>query len=326
MPDIVVNKENYEIIDTLEYITLADSFVKNKIGSGHGEAKLYVGNESEKILEFFGNFAVDCFFCKTDFRKYLQEAESEFQMPQQEYVKKEQMLEIYDNLLFTVEQFDEEVLPFELYRVSVEPPRVYVNAQSVYYEYMRNLALPNISYLSILKLRNSSTGRIKYYFKMFVDFKSDLITYVMPKEEEQEKQIVENFNISKKAKDNLINSRIGQGEYRRKLLSECPVCPFTQVVDERLLVASHIKPWVLSDDKEKVDSKNGFIFTPTYERLFNRGFITFEDDKTLVVSPWVSPMNQNRLGIYTGKIISLLPIDDKRKKYLEFHRDYIFKY
>ena len=98
------------------------------------------------------------------------------------------------------------------------------------------------------------------------------------------------------------------------------------VSDERLLVASHIKPWYASDDKEKVDPKNGFLFTPTFDRLFDRGFITFEDDKTLVVSPWISPMNQKRLGIYTGKVIDALPLDEKRKEYLEFHREYIFKY
>ena len=64
-----IDGKNYEIIDTLEYITLADSFIKeNKIGTGHGEAKLYVGNESERIFEFFGDFKVNCFFCKKDFK------------------------------------------------------------------------------------------------------------------------------------------------------------------------------------------------------------------------------------------------------------------
>ena len=48
--------EKYEVVDTLEYITLADSFVKNKIGHGHGEAKLYVGNENERLLAFFEGF------------------------------------------------------------------------------------------------------------------------------------------------------------------------------------------------------------------------------------------------------------------------------
>lgn len=60
-----IDGKNYEIIDTLEYITLADSFIKeNKIGTGHGEAKLYVGNESERIFEFFGDFKVIAFFVR----------------------------------------------------------------------------------------------------------------------------------------------------------------------------------------------------------------------------------------------------------------------
>ena len=34
-----------------------------------------------------------------------------------------------------------------------------------------------------------------------------------------------------------------------------------------------------------IDPKNGFMFTPTYDKLFDKGFITFEKDKTLVVFP-----------------------------------------
>ena len=323
--DYVFNDEKYSVVDTLEYITLADSFVKNKIGSGHGEAKLYVGNESNRLLNFFEGFSNDCVFRKKDFEEFLKDAESEYKEPQQEYVKKAEMPEIYDNLSFMIEQFPDDVLPFSIYRVGVEPPRVYINSHSNYYDMMRTMGLPNISYLSVLKLKNQA-GRLLYYFKMFVDYKSDLITYVMRDEEQQEERICNDQKLSTKVKDSLIHARIGQGDYRRKLLGECPYCPFTMVSDERLLVASHIKPWVLSDDKEKVDPKNGFMLTPTYDRLFDRGFITFEDDKTLVVSPWISPMNQKRLGIYTGKLMDMLPMDEKRKKYLAFHREYIFKY
>lgn len=322
---ITIGNQDYEVIDTLEYVTLADSFVKNKIGTGHGEAKLYVGNESEQLNSFFEEYEANCFFRKSDFQTFLGDAKSEFMDPQQEYVKKTEMPKMYDQLCFTVDQFPNEVLPFEIYRVGVEPPRVYINSKSLYYDCMRNLGLPNISYLSVLKLRDQQK-RLMYYFKMFVDYKSDLVTYVMKDEEEQEKRIESDSSISTKTKNSLINSRIGQGDYRRKLLEECPFCPFTMVSDERLLVASHIKPWVLADDKEKVDPQNGFLFTPTFDRLFDRGFITFENDKTLVVSPWISPINQKRLGIYTGKIIEKLPLDEKRKKYLEFHREYIFKY
>ncbi len=105
----------------------------------------------------------------------------------------------------------------------------------------------------------------------------------------------------------------------------CPYCPFTQINDERLLIASHIKSWSKSNDKEKIDPKNGYMLTPTYDKLFDKGFITFCEDKSIVVSPWLSPMNQKRLNIYTGKIIDKLPMDEKRIKYLQYHREHIFK-
>ena len=103
------------------------------------------------------------------------------------------------------------------------------------------------------------------------------------------------------------------------------MCPFTMVNDERILIASHIKPWAKANDDEKVDPKNGYMLTPTFDRLFDRGFITFNEDKSMLVSPWLSPMNQKRLGIYTGKVITSLPIDEKRIIYLKYHRENIFK-
>ena len=323
---ITIDYKTFEVIDTLEYITLADSFVKNKIGTGHGEAKLYVGNENERLNEFWGAFNSKCFFLKSDFEEFLSDAKSEFDDPQQEYVKKADMQQIYDELKFAVEQLENEMLLFDIFRVAVQPPRVYINSKSIFYELMRNLGLPNISYLSVLKIKDIDDNQMYFYFKVFIDYKSDLVSYVLKDEQEQEERIENDTSISTKVKTVLINSRIGQGDYRKKLLEECPYCPFTMVSDERLLVASHIKPWALSDDKEKVDSKNGFLFTPTFDRLFDRGFISFEDDKSMLVSPWISPMNQKRLGIYTGKIIDKLPLDDKRKQYLKFHREYIFKY
>ena len=56
MAYLTIEKKHYNVENTLECVTLADSFVKNKIGKGHGEAKLYVGNENEELLDFFGDF------------------------------------------------------------------------------------------------------------------------------------------------------------------------------------------------------------------------------------------------------------------------------
>ena len=152
------NKE-FNVTDTLECVTLADSFVRNKIGTGHGEAKLYVGNESKELLEFFGDFNCKCFFRKEDFEEYLDDAKDEFMEPEQDYVKKDEMPSIYQSLRFVVDQINDDVLWFDMYRVPVEPPRVYINStKNIYYDLMRNLGLPNISYLSVLKLRCNETG------------------------------------------------------------------------------------------------------------------------------------------------------------------------
>lgn len=314
----------FEVIDALNNITLADSFVKNKLGGGHGEAKLYVGNENDRFKEFFDDLNRECFFVKADFDKYMLDAKAEFSNPQQEYVNKNMMGYIYQKLLDRLQAYNDGILKFDLERVNVKPPRVYVKSNSEYYDLMRSLGLPNISYISILKLK-SEKGNIYYYYRMFIDYKNDIIKYETPLIKEQESKINNNKKLSDNKKNNLIQARYGQGEYRKKLIEDCQYCPFTLVNDERLLIASHIKPWSVSNDKEKVDYKNGFALTPTYDKLFDGGYISFRDDRTVAVSPWISPMNQKRLNIYNDMKLPKLQLDKERCNYLEYHRNNIFK-
>ena len=120
-------------------------------------------------------------------------------------------------------------------------------------------------------------------------------------------------------------ARKGQSFFRDKLLDRFEKCLITGITEKRLLIASHIKPWVDSDDKEKVDPKNGFALCPNYDAMFDKGYMTFESDKSIVVSPWISPMNQKRLGIYTGMKVPKLPLDEEREKYLTYHRKKVYK-
>jgi len=53
------------------------------------------------------------------------------------------------------------------------------------------------------------------------------------------------------------------------------ICPFTKINDNRLLIASHIKPWAFSDNKERLDLKNVFVLSPLFDKLFDRGLISF---------------------------------------------------
>jgi len=96
------------------------------------------------------------------------------------------------------------------------------------------------------------------------------------------------------------------------------------VSDERILIASHIKPWAKSNDIEKIDPMNGFMFTPTFDYLFDRGFLTFSNDKRVKLSPFLTKMTYSKLGISDNKIFQQLPING-REKYLDYHRKEIFQ-
>ena len=54
--ELTILSEHFKVVDTKEKITIADSFVfpQNKIGSGNGEAKLYIGQDNKDTRELFG--------------------------------------------------------------------------------------------------------------------------------------------------------------------------------------------------------------------------------------------------------------------------------
>ena len=122
----------------------------------------------------------------------------------------------------------------------------------------------------------------------------------------------------------LIKARIGQGLFRNQLLAECPFCPITMVDYPRFLIASHIKPWRDSSNFERLDGKNGILFTPTFDKLFDAGYISFDNQKRLNISPWLSQLNRTRFNIQDGNVYPNFPITG-RESYLEYHRNVIFK-
>ncbi|WP_051263615.1 HNH endonuclease [Tenacibaculum ovolyticum] len=131
-------------------------------------------------------------------------------------------------------------------------------------------------------------------------------------------------NLSQTEKSQLVKSRIGQGVFRRNLISDCNFCPITGVNDSQFLIASHIKPWRNSNNNERLNKKNGLLLTPTYDKLFDKGYISFNENKNIIVSTKISQINCERLNIVDGLNIPLLPIDG-REIFLEYHRDIVLK-
>lgn len=124
-------------------------------------------------------------------------------------------------------------------------------------------------------------------------------------------------------KEIITKIRIGQAQFRKRLVVSLIKCPITKIDDPRILNASHIKPWVMSNNRERLDIKNGFLFSPTFDKLFDRGFITFSNDKEIIISATLTQKNIDRLYIYSGQRIEDLPIVG-REEYLEYHRNKIF--
>jgi hypothetical protein len=322
--EIKLNNQEYKVIDAKEKITIADSFVvrQNKIGGGNGEAKLYVGNDNAEVRGFFGNngFAIPCFLIKQDLLKYLDDTKAEYLKPEQPYINKDILPQLWNERKAKIDALPEKIEFEVVEQTQIAGPRVYVNSNDRAYKIIRELSLPNITYISVVKLLDEH-GKLNYYFRLFADyFGEEEHPYIVEKEEEQ----IEETIIDKAEKIQLYRARIGQGEYRKNLLALCPFCPITLISDDRLLVASHIKPWVASNDFEKTDPLNGFMLTPTFDRLFDRGFLSFTDDKKTILSPFLSNMTYSKLSISDSKIIPHLPIAG-REIYLEYHRKNIFK-
>jgi len=323
--------ENWEVKEIYDsVITVPDCFVvnKNQLGTGHGEAKLYIGSK-ESMRAFFGKegFSAKCFMLKKDLLDYLTAVKAEYLSPSQNYVGKDNFQNLWTERFSMVNGLDD-IIWFEANdQVQIAGTRGYVNSDDDGYKVIRTLALPLISYISSMMLVQPN-GNIVYYWKLFVDFdaiaekKNGALVFNYGKKNlDKDGEVVKESKVSEESN----YARQGQGKYREKLLEECPYCPITMVNDERLLIASHIKPWAVSNDKEKVDPKNGFMLSPLYDKLFDRGFITFTNDKHMILSNWISPKNYERLGIVNDTYYQRLPLDEKRIEYLEYHRTSVFK-
>ena len=119
----------------------------------------------------------------------------------------------------------------------------------------------------------------------------------------------------------LVKTRVNQSVFRDRLLKKYHSCCLCKVENPSLLIASHIKPWSASNSDEKLDVENGFLLCPNHDALFDGGYITFEDDGTIVISDRLSQLDCTFTNVLSTMKIQL---SDKNKEYLEYHRKKVF--
>ena len=85
-------------------------------------------------------------------------------------------------------------------------------------------------------------------------------------------------------------------------------------------VASHCEPWRDSSNEERLNGENGLLLTPTIDPLFDRGFIGFENEGRLIVSPAAHLPSLERMGIDTTGTVNVGAFTGVQKQFLDYHR------
>jgi hypothetical protein len=316
---------DYNVIDVYDQsITIPDSYVvnDNKTGKGHGEAKLYMGSKDAMRNFYAGNphtegFVAKCFVLKRDIISLLRTIKHEYQHPSIKYrgmEGKKNMLHLWKKRLKEAEALNDIIL-FEIKdQKQIKGLRGYVNStkrKSEGYDLIRAMALPFVSYISVMKLKRSEDGELLFYWRPFADF-TQMASMQFA---------AQNYGKGKQQESS--RNRKSQVKYREELYNEFKHCPFTHIDEFKLLIASHIKPHAVSTKKEQADPNNGLMLSPLYDKLFDKGYISFSDNGELLISDWLSPQNRRRISFeYSPEDLFL---NEQRKKFLEYHRVNVFK-
>jgi hypothetical protein len=121
-------------------------------------------------------------------------------------------------------------------------------------------------------------------------------------------------------KERLQQTRIGQDRFRHSLIQlwngRCAVTGFS---DQRLLRASHIKPWRACNNQERLDPFNGLLLTPNLDAAFDQGLITFNTQGGIEIA---KNFKAQALGITHMMSITL---HTRHEKYFRYHRKHVYQ-
>ncbi len=127
--------------------------------------------------------------------------------------------------------------------------------------------------------------------------------------------------------DRVTRVRLRQQFFRKTILEDYESkCCITDLPVEKLLVASHIKPWA-EDESNRVNPHNGLLLNALHDKAFDRGLITIDQDNRVVVSQELKhrePKAANYISNTEGKVIRLPTRFKPKQEFLEYHRNNIF--
>ena len=140
-------------------------------------------------------------------------------------------------------------------------------------------------------------------------------------------EIPEGVDVEKETK-----ARVGQFFFRLSVLNAYGnSCCITGMKKTELLIASHIKPWKVSDSKtERTNPSNGLCLNALHDKAFDRGLITLDKKYQIVISKKLSDvsMDDNTHDWFYSYENKQIILPDKflpGKDFIEYHNDVIFQ-
>lgn len=125
-------------------------------------------------------------------------------------------------------------------------------------------------------------------------------------------------------RDSIIKSRLGQGAFRRKLVEYWQGCAVTGATYIPMLKASHIKPWRVSDNNERLEVFNGLLLPPNVDAAFDAGLVTFDESGRIVMSKRITGVPAYEFRISPKMRINQNKLSSSHEPYLAYHRENVF--
>jgi len=153
-------------------------------------------------------------------------------------------------------------------------------------------------------------------------FQIETVSSVLDAFKELREHANEYLSLTDTEQDAVVKSRIGQGSFRANVIRLWGSCSVTGLQNITLLRASHIKPWKVSLNPERLNPYNGLLLIPNYDLLFDKGLITFKKSGQIIIS--------NRMDLFTRRVFhvdentKLRRVFPENKDFLEFHNQKVF--
>jgi putative restriction endonuclease len=143
-------------------------------------------------------------------------------------------------------------------------------------------------------------------------------------EEHEIERIASDRLIPDTEREAIVLARRGQGLFRKRVELIERACRVTGVDRPAHLRASHCKPWRDATNEERLNGENGLLLTPTIDHLFDRGFIGFDYNGDILISPVAHKESLRRMGVPLEGVVNVGKFSEGQRHFLAYHRENVF--